>query len=73
MFRSGSLKKSRKRILSLEDEMLQNHADILNLQRKMVKDIPVSHNLNIVGFDDKPIKIPGKELDLNRSERKTGT
>jgi hypothetical protein len=73
LFRSGQLKKSRKRILSLEEEMLQNHAEILNLQRKIVKDIPFSRNMSVVGFDDKSLKVPRKELDLNRSESKTGT
>src|SRR5438105_14745462 len=37
IFRSRQLKQSKKRILSLENEMLNNHADILRLQRELME------------------------------------
>ena len=36
LFRSKQLAKSKKRILSLENEMLNNHAEILRLQKELV-------------------------------------
>jgi hypothetical protein len=36
LLRSGQLAKSKKRILSLENEMLNNHAEILRLQKELV-------------------------------------
>ena len=37
LFRSSQIAKCKKRILSLENEMLSNHAEILNLQQELVK------------------------------------
>lgn len=36
LFRSAQIKKANKRILSLENEMLSNHAEILKLQEDLV-------------------------------------
>ena len=36
LFRSHQIAKSKKRILSLENEMLNNHAEILKLQQELV-------------------------------------
>jgi hypothetical protein len=36
LMRSSQLAKSKKRILSLENEMLNNHAEILRLQKELV-------------------------------------
>jgi hypothetical protein len=35
IFKSGVISKQRKRILSLEDEMISNHAKILSLEKKL--------------------------------------
>ena len=35
MFKSGIIHKQRNRILSLEDEMISNHAKILSLEKKL--------------------------------------
>ena len=35
LFRTAQLKKSRKQVFSLENEMLNNHAEILKLQKKL--------------------------------------
>lgn len=37
ILRSSQLKKCRHKITSLENEMLQNHAEILNLQKEIVR------------------------------------
>jgi len=37
ILRSAQLRKARQKILSLENEMLQNHAEILQLQKDMVR------------------------------------
>lgn len=37
LLRSAQLKKVRQKVLSLENEMLQNHAEILQLQKELVK------------------------------------
>lgn len=45
IFRSRQIEKSKKRILSLENEMLNNHAEILRLQRELVtleKSLPLN-------------------------------
>lgn len=35
LFRTAQLRKSRKKVLSLENEMMKNHAEILKLQQKI--------------------------------------
>ena len=45
IFRSAQLAKARKRILSLENEMLSNHAEILKLQQELVQ-IEKENNLS---------------------------
>jgi len=40
IFKSGVISKQRKRILSLEDEMISNHAKILSLEKKLADSKP---------------------------------
>lgn len=39
LFRKAKLMKSQKRVLSLENEMLSNHAEILHLQQEIAKNL----------------------------------
>ena len=57
-FRSAQLAKARKRILSLENEMLGNHAEILKLQQEIVqieKDNNLSTKSRVVLMKDKDV------------------
>jgi predicted RNase H-like nuclease (RuvC/YqgF family) len=54
-FRSSQIKKSKKRILYLENEMLQNHAEILKLQQELVeteKIYGLGHKSRVVPMKD---------------------
>ena len=44
LFKSGVIYKQRKRILSLENEMVSNHAQILSLEKKLAEVKPEKTN-----------------------------
>jgi Tfp pilus assembly protein PilN len=50
LYKSAVVAKQRKRILTLEDEMLSNHANILALEKKIIEiqkeKVAVQHDLN---------------------------
>lgn len=56
LLRSGQLKKVRQRVLSLENEMLKNHAEILELQKEIVKFQNIQNNSKtpVVSIKDSP-------------------
>ena len=57
VFRSQQVKKGRKRILSLENEMLNNHAEILRLQQELAtikrENLP-AYKSRVVPMNDLP-------------------
>ena len=61
LYKSAVVAKQRKRILRLEDEMLTNHASILELEKKLaeaLKDKPgVKHDFNLTSVkQDREVK-----------------
>jgi len=44
LFKSGVISKQRKKILSLEDEMISNHAQILTLEKRLAEVKPEKTN-----------------------------
>lgn len=55
MLRSQQIKNSKRRILSLEDEMLNNHAEILKLQEQLAelqKNLAVGNKSKVVSMKD---------------------
>lgn len=64
IFRSQQITKCKKRILSLENEMLNNHAEILRLQQDQVKyekALSATSKTPVVSMKDLPQDNPDKE------------
>lgn len=54
LFRHLQLKKARKQILYLENEMMNNHAEILRLQRELAAEKSSGTNTPVVPLKEQP-------------------
>ena len=62
LLRKGKLVKSQRRVLSLENEMLQNHAEILKLQQQLF-------NLENAGSTSSTRVVPMKDSNNDDSQK----
>ena len=60
-FRSAQIKKAKKRILSLENEMLSNHAEILKLQEELV----AMEKLSGLPYKSRVVTMKDSQQDIN--------
>lgn len=71
-FRSNQIRKCKKRILSLENEMLSNHAEILKLQQELVtlkKENLPTYKSRVVPMKDLPPEENRDAKDLDQRKK----
>lgn len=71
LFRSTRLKKARKQILSLETEMMNNHAEILQLQQKIVllEKQSGAANTPVVPLKEQPAEEKNDKPDVSQHKK----